>query len=244
MGFSQATIVEVFPPRIKLGQAFLSWSSTSPPGTHFQVYANQVLSWFGRATSAWVPIPSGPVRIDIGTVLPGEEQTSFAGSLTASPSRRAKLQWKGGSYLGSDIAGFHVYGEATPGGGVNYAKILGTITAYPAGILTDGYGLGGYGQGGYGQSPGTYTWESNPLSSGTWTFGIKPFDKAGNEGTASTTTVSICAPPREPAVFADGISRLKYTLTNVSGVGYGSGGYGDGAYPGEYATLMWRASPG
>ena len=141
--------------------------------------------------------------------------------------RRAQLTWLGGSFLGTDIAGFRVYSGATPGGAVDYSSAVTDITAYPAGILTDGYGLGGYGAGGFGQVAGTYSWLSDPLVSGTWNFAVAPYDAAGNVGTAATTAQSIAVPPLEPGLFSDGV-RLHYSY----------------AQPAREVTLTWLASTG
>lgn len=242
MAFSQASILDVAAPVIRGGQVFLSWTSSSPPGTWFQVYENGSLAWFGQRTSVWTPVPSGPVRIDIGAVISGFgldgfgegrfgsaaglEGTDYSATLPATPKRRAELSWLGGYFEGADLAGFHVYGETRPGGGVNYAKALQTITAYPAGIDTSGYGLGLFGTGGFGAVAGTYDWTSEPLASGTWTFAVKPFDEAGNEGSAVTAAVAIAAPPLPPAIGPDGVTRLWYTMI-----------------AGPRAVLRWLASP-
>jgi len=137
------------------------------------------------------------------------------------------LNWLGGTYEGADIAGFHVYGEPSPGAGIDYTAILGTVPAYTAGIITDGYGYGGFGQGGFGESAGSYSWTSGVLTSGTWHWGVRPYDVAGNEGTAQTAAVAITAPPLEPAAFADR-ERLHYTYSHAT----------------FKATLNWNASPG
>src|SRR5205823_96019 len=109
------------------------------------------LAWSGRRPWTWVPIPTGPVRVDLGAVAAGEEGIDWTraigyGSggygldplgavdlLPAAPTRRARLSWSGGSYLGATIAGFRVYGETAPGGGVDYSHPLAAVTAYPAG---------------------------------------------------------------------------------------------------------------
>jgi len=242
MAFSQVYIADVAAPVIRGGQVFLSWTSSAPAGTYFQVYENGALAYFGQRISIWLPIPSGPVRIDIGAVISGFgldpfgaggfgsaaglESTDYSSSLPVTPKRRAELSWLGGYFEGLDLAGFHVYGESKPGGGVNYAKALRTITAYPAGIDTSRFGLGGFGTGGFGAVAGTYDWTSEPLASGVWTFAVKPFDEAGNEGTAVTATVTIAAPPLEPGLFGDGITRLHYTMI-----------------AGPRAVLTWLASP-
>src|SRR5690349_14841925 len=138
--FSQATITEIFPPLVRSGQVYLSWSSSSAAGTPFQVYLNAELAWHGTALSTWVAVPSGPVHIDIGAVTVGEAETDFSGSLPSAPHRRAELTWLGGTFEAADIAGFRIYGEATPGGGISYVTALADITAYPQGLPMDGWG--------------------------------------------------------------------------------------------------------
>src|SRR5206468_10702187 len=103
---------------------------------------------------------------------------------------------------------------------------LADMTAYPQGLPMDGYGLGGFGTGGFGEAAGTYTWTSGPLAAGTWSFAVKPYDTAGNLGTAQTASVAIAAPPREPGLFPDGINRLHYRMI-----------------AGPRAVLTWNPSP-
>jgi hypothetical protein len=239
-GFIQSTIIQVFPPIYRGGQLFLSWASSAPAGTWFQVYVNGALAWHGLTTSCWVPSPPGPVHVDIGTVAAGKEQVDYsaANALPVAPARRAELSWTGGTFEDVDIAGFRVYGEPTSGAGINYTTALADLTAYPQGIATDGFGLGGFGTGGFGQVGGTYAWTSEPLEAGTWSFAVKPFDTAGNLGTAATVVVTIYAPPREPGLYPDGVTRLKYSLLGYGQVGYGSQGFGL-----PEAVLTWNASP-
>src|SRR5690242_21727730 len=85
MGFSQATIQSISPPQFRGSQVFITWSSTSPVGTWYQVYVNQRLAWSGKRCRTWIPVPAGPVRIDIGAVGPGEQDTDFSASLPSSP---------------------------------------------------------------------------------------------------------------------------------------------------------------
>jgi hypothetical protein len=236
-GFSQLSITEVFPPRLRGSQVFIAWSSSAPPATWFQVYINHQLAWYGQRTSVTLPMPSGPIRIDIGTVGAGNETTGFATSLPPAPDRCARLAWQGGTFQDPDIAGFHVYGSDTPGGAVDYTNILASITAYPAGITTDGWGLGAYGSGGWGEVAGTYTWTSEQLDGGLWTFAVTPFNAAGNEGQAATVSIQINAPPREPAPFPDG-PRLHYSLLAYGQYPYGTLGYGE-----PQAVLTWNPSP-
>jgi hypothetical protein len=253
MGFSQSTITAVNPPVYTGFQVSLSWQTSSPAGTWFQIYIDAALAWWGQTTAARIALPnSGPVRVDIGTVLPGEEQTSFSGSLTPPPPNQASLSWLGGTFLDTDIAGFQIFGSDTAGGfGVNgfgsgpfgeidLTEALADIIAYPSGVYTDGFGLGGFGGGGFGQSAGTYIWTSEPLTRGNWSYAVLPYDSAGNLGTAALTGVTITCPPLPPALFSDN-TRLHYTYP----VGYGGGGYGIGPFGGgNEVILSWNASPG
>jgi hypothetical protein len=238
MAFSQATILAVSPPQFRGSQVYLSWSSSSPGGTWFQVYVNRRLAWSGQRLWAWVSIPAGLVRIDIGTVGSSEQDTDFSSSLPSAVSRRVQITWQSAPDKVSGLAGFRVYGSDASGGAVDYSTVLADITAYPTGITTDGFGLGGFGSGGFGQSAGNYAWTSGPLAAGTWTFAVVPYDAAGNEGTAQTTTVTIAGPPRAPASFAGTSTRLQYALLGFGQVGFGSGGFGLPA-----ATLSWNPSP-
>ena len=207
--FSQAFIQSVSPPYQYGSEVLLSWTSNAPAGMVFQVYSDGALVWSGFGTRCSIPLPATVGRIDIGTVSAANKQVSFASSLPAAPDRSAELSWLGGTYQAADIAGFHVYGADSPGGAVNYTALLATVPAYTAGIVTDGFGYGGFGEGGFGEAAGSYSWESDPLSGGSWQFGVKPFDTAGNEGTAATATVSISAPPLPPAPFSTNV-RLEY----------------------------------
>jgi hypothetical protein len=228
--FNQSTITDVRPPVWDGSALQLEWTSTAPEGTVFQVYLGRVLAWYG--TSRWVaiPMPSSRVRIDIGTVGPGEDTVDFSGSLPNSPGDRAQLSWLGGSYLdptgNDDVAGFRIHGATDPGGAIDYTRVLAEIPAYPGGLVTDGYGLGGYGQGGFGRAASAYQWTSQSLRSGTWPFAVVSHDAAGNPGVPAVTSVSISSPPRPPASFPDG-SRLGYTYNSAT----------------RTLTLNWQPSP-
>jgi hypothetical protein len=225
MSFSQADITGVNPPVQHGTELLLSWTSTAAAGTRFQVYLNQRLAWSGVGLKCSIPLPDAISRIDIGTVGPGEAQIDFGSALPFAAARRVTLQWLGGTYEAADLAGFHVYGEPTAGGGIDFTTILSTIPAYTAGIITDGFGYGGFGQGGYGAAAGSYSWTSGALSSGTWNWAVIPFDTAGNEGPAQMTAVAITAPPLPPALFSD-MTRLHYTYSNTT----------------NQTTLSWNAS--
>lgn len=203
------------------------WSSSAPAGTTFQLYADGQLAWSGASRSASIPRPTAFMRLDVGAVAQGEATADLSASLPSlgGTPRRAVLTWSGGTYLDDAIAGFNVYGESTPGAGVDYAHRLAFVAAYGP-VVTDGAGMGGAGKGGAGRAAATYSWTSRPLYSGTWHFGVKPIDIAGNEGTAVAYTATISAAPRPPA--PDTAGRM-LTYTYVAGTGV--------------ATLSWLASP-
>ena len=231
MSFSQDTIVEVQPPAWTGSAIHLEWTSTSPAGTVFQVYVDRGLAWHG--TSRWVdlPMPTSRARIDVGTVDPSEATADFSGSLAPAPANRALLSWLGGTYQdpdgGDDILGFRVYGEPTPGGGIDRVSPRTDIVAYPGGLVNDGFGLGGFGQGSFGRAASTYSWTSPALGAGTWSFAIVPYDHAGNEGTPTTASVTISAPPAAPPPDGEG-DRLTYSYDATS----------------RQVTLAWLPSPG
>jgi hypothetical protein len=218
MPFSQVAITAVSPPQYRRGQAYLSWTSTSPAGTWWQVYVNGQLAWFKQQTWAWVPIPGGPVRIDVGAVAPGEEQLAWPTYLPAAPERRVTLSWQSGYYQAADLAGFRVYSSLAPGGSVSYAAPVATLAAYPGGIDTSGFGSGAFGSGGFGSVASSYAWTSSPLDAGEWSFAVVPFDAAGNAGAAQTTMIAVACPPRLPAAFAGTQRRLQYSYTPTNTV--------------------------
>ena len=230
MPFDQSSIVEVLPPYWDGSTLQLSWRSTAPAGTTFQVYVGRRLAWYGTARWVALTMPDSRVRVDVGAVGPGEATVDFSASLPPAPDDRVTLEWLGGSYLdptgGDDVRGFRVYGSRRAGWGVDLTEPLAEIAAYPGGTPIDGYGLGGFGQGGFGRSASTYRWTSPALGSGAWTFAVTSFDAAGNEGEPSIMTASIAAPPRPPAASADG-SRLRCDYDPAT----------------RQATLSWNPSP-
>ncbi len=226
-GWTQQYITSVNPPVQYGTELFLSWTSNAPPGLVYQVYENDALVWHGTSPYCTLPLPPYVVRFDIGTVGLSQQNVSFGSLLPPAPLLQAELTWLGGTFEAADIAGFHVYGEESPGGGIDYSTILATVPAYTAGIVTDGFGYGGFGQGGFGEAAGSYSWTSDALTSGTWNFAVVPFDTNGNEGTGATTVVVISAPPGEPAPFGDRM-RLHYN-------------YNAALYE---VSLSWNASPG
>jgi hypothetical protein len=210
--FDQSTISD--PRATRDGAELLvSWASSSPDGTVFQLYISRRLAWHGTATSCVVALPPSGVtaEVAIGAVAAGEDLVDFSASLPSTPANRATLTWEGGTWEAADLAGFRVYAGASAGSSVSYTTPVADV---PADATTDGptgYGRGGYGQGGYGNVGGVYSWTSGPLAPGTWHFGIKPYDAAGNEGTALEATADVMGPPGPPGLNPAG-GRLTYTF--------------------------------
>lgn len=235
MAFSQATITAgpLFDRDSGAGLV-VWWASSSPAGTMFQLYQDRHLVWHGTATIVTLPPASEKADYAVGTVAPDEGDTDFSSSLPAQQGTgdRVELTWLGGLYLepvgpGSGLSGFRIYSGTTPGGAVNYATPVDDISAYAPGLETDGFGMGGFGQAGFGSAGANYAWRSSRLANGTWHWGVKPYDKAGNEGTASEVAVVISVPPAPPAYNSVHL-RLSDTYNASTHV----------------ATLTWLASPG
>lgn len=225
-GFDTSSITSVNPLVYSNGEVGISWVSTAPSGTFYQVYENNNLVYVGQRTYCWIPIPEGLTYYTIGTVGAANQNVSYAASLPPIPRTRALLKWAGGTFEGADLDSFLVYGSPV-NGSVSYTTPLATITAYPQSAISDGYGDGGYGDGGFGEAASYYQWESESLKTGTWSFAVVPVDHAGNHGTAQTASIYILAPPGEPSVLTR-TSRVTYTYSSVT----------------QRAVLTWGASPG
>jgi len=237
MAFSQKNVSDV--RAVRDGpEIFVSWTSSAPGRTSFQVYVDRRLAWTGTSQSCYVPAPAGAVGrsawIEVGTVAPDESITDFSTRLSGpgGTGNRASLSWLGGTYLDAtlrdDIRGFRIYGSATAGGPVNYAAPVGVVAAYSGGEITDGFGAGGFAQGGFGRAATSYRWNSGPLGSGTWSFAVVPYDAAGNaQGSPMVVNVVIAAAPRAPVADGNG-RRLNFAYAGPAT---------------RLATLNWLASP-
>lgn len=234
MPFDQSVITDG-PNFTRFGAKLLvSWDSSAPDSQPFQLYADGVLVWSGVARSVVLPYPKARTLYRVGAVDPPEAGTDLSSTLApiagSGGAARATLTWHGGTYLDpggvGDVAGFRVYGESAPGGGIDYGTPLATVMAYRNNIVGDGWGVGGWGEGGWGLGAGRYSWTTDPLAAGTWHWGVKAFDGSGNEGTARTISLAVASPPRPPAADASG-KRLSYSYNSTTHV----------------PTLNWAASP-
>jgi hypothetical protein len=221
MAFSQSGFADLRVIRDG-AELHVAWTAATF-GAIFQVYVDRRLSWCGLQQFCNVPIPADAagrdVLIEVGIVGTGEMNRDYSGALSGpgGSGNRAQLTWYGGTYLdpsgNDDVGGYRVYTSAHPGGFVDYGSPICSIPAYPAGILTDGYGMGGFGQGGFGRASSLYKISTGSLRTGTWSIAVVPYDKVGNaQSTPQITSISIEASPRPPAAYPDG-SRLTYTYS-------------------------------
>jgi hypothetical protein len=245
-GFDTTTVTSVDPPTYWGGDLVLSWTGTLPAGKIWQVYVDNQLADHTVTNRSNIPWPRQPAWFDIGSVDRADALTSFADSLPAKPRTHTTLSWEGGTFLdpmGGDVKGFRVYGERTPGGGIDYTTPLADIPAYTARIVTDGFGLGGFGSGGFGMVAGSYSWRSGVLTSGTWSWAVAAYNSAGINGAIDTTSDVITAPPEPPALQPDGVTRLLYTVVGFGSIGFGEGEFGAGGTGQAQIQLSWLPSP-
>lgn len=226
MSYSEAAIIGDPTIRISGRELAVSWLSSAPAGTWYQVYVNRNLVTWTQALSVRLAMPTGTVYVNVGTVLPAEVGTDFSASLPAIPLTRIELDWDGGAWEGDNIVGWWIF-QSPPNGAVDLAGTpVGNVFLTVAGVDISGFGVGGFGVGGFGSSSGRYTWTSDTLESGTYTWAVQPYDPAGNANPSPLmVSATIAAPPIEPAADATG-ARLRYTL--------------DGS---RKPTLFWLASP-
>jgi hypothetical protein len=204
----------------------ITWASSSPPGTTFQVYLDRRLAWSGKTRTAHLPPISAPALIEVVAVDPGEDRVDHSGSFDPVPGRAITVEWSGGRFLSDSLLAFDIYLSPAPGQPVSYAKPVSVAWA-AHGVAPDGYGIGGYGQGGYGMAEVRYSWTSKPLAPGVWTVGIVARDATGIPGAAAESSVTLAGPPRAPAAVP-GQPRLSIVVNPATRV----------------PTLSWAASPG
>ena len=85
--------------------------------------------------------------------------------------RRVRLTWPASP--SDDVASYRIFDDAASGAGVDYETVIDEVDAKPGGLVLD-----------------EYEWTSGELASGTWTFGIRAIDSAGNVQTTPTLEVS------------------------------------------------------
>lgn len=237
MPFSQSPVNNVR-VRAEGPDLFVSWDSAAPGGSHFQVYVDRTLTWFGTSRCCHVPVPAGAsgrnIWVDVGQIGPAETRTDFSGNLRSvvSGAGVVELTWPGGTYLDpsgrDDLSGFRVYGSRAPGQPVDPSAPLAEVAAYPGGWVSDGFGMGAFGQGGFGRAASRYVWQAGSLAGGVWTFRVNPVDRSGTErGAGQDVVINVNAAPRPPAKSPAG-ARLNSTYSGPES---------------RQVTLVWNASP-
>jgi hypothetical protein len=202
--------------------------TSSAVGMQHQVYvdgrlAGSTLSTADRSVIVAAPQTAASV-IEVAAVDPGDRLTDFSASLagfSATQGACVELVWAGGSYLGSDLDHFDVYGG--PVGAIDYSRPL---NAEPLGKIGDcpyfeGFGHGGFGRGGWGRSAMTFTFITAKHFNGTYSFEIRSVDTAGNAAPGPQVTVQVQGLPRPP-------SALKIASYNTGT---------------QAASLAWAGSP-
>lgn len=205
----------------------VSWHSTLPDSTIYQVYSGTVLAWSGRGTRTSIPLPTEECEVHVGAVAAGESRSDFSPSLPPAPGggRTVKLEWDAGTYLDNTIFEFRIYKNIEPGGAVSYASPVAIVPFSVMGRTGDGYGRQRYGRAPYGRGVTRYRWTSGRLSGGDHTFAVKGADAAGNIGDVATVDATIEAPP-EPPARVDGL-RVSISYNEAAGE----------------LTLTWAPSP-
>lgn len=211
MAFDDAGITVTVTPLPATAEVLVTWSSSWPDGTWYQVYLDavligatqrraMVLPWPGTATGrAWVHVGAVPAS-EVAVVQPP------AAPAALGTGARPVLTWKGGMYqkvAGRDVAGWTIFRGRAPGGAVDTAAPVGAVPAQGVVGPEGGWGVGGWGTGGWGRPRRTYQFRDQTLAGGTWNYRITPVNDQGQPGAGSDVSVAVTAPPRSPTPVAD-----------------------------------------
>lgn len=185
---------------------YVSWTTDTtlnPPGTYYQVYVNGILKSSDISTSVTIPgIQSNDqdLVIHVGKVSASNRYVDYSGTLSGL-NNRAGILWYGGSWVDTNLVGYHIYMSSEPDGPVNRDKAIASIPANTGGDdWGGGYGRGPYGRGSYGRNVIEYDWTSDPLRSGRWYFEVASYDSAGNLSPQPWPSgyVDVIGPPSSP----------------------------------------------
>lgn len=182
----------------------LSWDSSDPPGTVFQVYVDGRRVWSGTARSVPLALPSrepgSRYRVNVLAVDPADARADHSGLLPPADGGgdRATLFWYGGLFLDPDLLRFDVFQSAAAGGPVDASRPVAAVAAYAKGVPRDGAGVGPAGVGGAGAAATVYAWTSRQLASGVWSFEVVPVTRSGVRGAPLAFTHAVSRPPLAP----------------------------------------------
>ena len=169
------------------------------PGIAFQLYANATLSdWTGGNSLTTFWFPTRHTMFEIFAIAAHLASTSQSNLISTTGGETVTLTWTAST--SSDVKEYRIYANDGAGGAVDYDTLYATVTA----------SVGGY-------TPDTYSYKTARLASGSWTFGIRAVDTAGNVQTTPTRedTVVIARlpePPQNPSYTYSGTT-YKATLS-------------------------------
>ena len=168
------------------------------PGISVQVYTAGAFCCATTETQAMIPVSDDELDwfelIAVATHLMGVDQSNI---LETSLGRRARLAWPASS--SSDVDVYRVYHDNRTGT-VDYNTIIKEVEARPGGIALE-----------------SCSWTSAELRAGTWKFGLRAVDAAGNLQSTPVREVELTVtpvpdPPKDLAHTYDDVSH-KATLT-------------------------------
>ena len=130
--------------------------------------------------------------VGVATHLQTRDQSNV---IERSLGRRVTLAWPASA--SDDVAGYRVYHDDRSGT-VDYETVVDEVDANPGGLARD-----------------DYAWTSDELAAGTWRFGIRAADAAGNVKTAPVREVelTLTPPPDPPADLAHDYHDVTHTVT-------------------------------
>jgi hypothetical protein len=152
------------------------------PGVSFQVYSGGAFCGATGEPQANVPVRADELSwfevIGVATHLKSVRQSNV---IEKSLGRKVKLTWCASS--SADVCTYRIYHD-NRSGTVDYGTVIGEVTAKPGGVALEGY-----------------TWTSDELQAGTWKFGLRTVDAAGNVKTSPVreAEVSLTTVPDPPA---------------------------------------------
>ncbi len=130
-------------------------------GISFQLYVNTQFQGASWDVARKAPVGEGGLNwVEIIPVATHLRDTDQYHVCTTTNGERARLTWPASA--SSDIDRYNIYSNSGSGA-VSYTATYATVAAKPGGV-----------------APSTYTYESPRLASGTWVFGIRGVDEAGN----------------------------------------------------------------
>jgi hypothetical protein len=152
-------------------------------GIGFQVYTAGAFCSASTEPQAQLPVAEDEINwfeiLGVATHLMGVDQSNV---IERSLGRRVKLAWPASS--SPDAGSYRIYHDNRTGT-VDYDTVIDEVEAKPGGIAA-----------------ASRAWTSGELEAGTWKFGLRAVDEAGNEQTSpvretQVTLTPVCDPPAQ-----------------------------------------------